>query len=116
MIRVLFGVFIVAHRLLTAFISWLIGDARPLAIVIALVAAAGFVLAGVGIIADQVWWAVTGVGAGVVALVLMTLFFNPCYWPASPSAPGSSTPGSKPCRRPSGTARHQGGHHDPVPN
>lgn len=92
MIRVLLGVFIVAHGLLTALIwlsptkadapfrathSWLIGDARPLAIVIALVAAAGFVLAGVGIIADQAWWAVTRVGAGVVALLLMTLFFNP---------------------------------------
>jgi hypothetical protein len=92
MIRVLLGAFIVAHGLLTALIwlsppkadapfrathSWLVGDARPLAIVIALVAAAGFVLAGVGIIADQAWWAVTGVGAGAVALVLMTLFFNP---------------------------------------
>src|SRR5215216_1912056 len=42
-----------------------------------LVAAAGFVLAGVGVIADQAWWAVTGVGAGVVALLLMTLYFNP---------------------------------------
>ena len=92
MIRVLLGVVIVAHGLLTALIwlsppkadapfrathSWLIGDARSLAIVIALVAAAGFVLAGVGIIADQAWWAVTGIGAGAVALLLMTLFFNP---------------------------------------
>jgi hypothetical protein len=92
MIRVLLGAFIVAHGLLTAFIwlsppkadapfrathSWLMGDARPLAVAVALVAAAGFVLAGVGIIADQAWWAVTGVGAGVVALLLMTLFFNP---------------------------------------
>jgi hypothetical protein len=92
MIRVLFGVFIVAHGLLTAFIwlsppkadapfrathSWLMGDARPLAVAVALVAAAGFVLAGAGFIADQAWWAVTGVGAGAVALLLMTLFFNP---------------------------------------
>jgi len=42
-----------------------------------LVAAAGFVLAGVGVIADQAWWALTGLGAGAVALLLMTLFFNP---------------------------------------
>jgi hypothetical protein len=60
-IRVLLGGVVVAHGLLTALIwlsppkadapfrathSWLIGDARSLAIVIALVAAAGFVLAG----------------------------------------------------------------------
>jgi hypothetical protein len=91
-IRILLGAFIVAHGLLTAFIwvsppnadapfratrSWLLGDARPLAVAVALVAAAGFVLAGVGFIADQAWWAVIGMGAGAVALVLMTLFFNP---------------------------------------
>jgi hypothetical protein len=82
MIRVLLGAFIVAHGLLTAFIwvsparadapfrathSWLLGDARPLGMVIALVAAAGFVLAGVGLISQESWW----------ALLLMALFFNP---------------------------------------
>jgi hypothetical protein len=92
MIRVLLGTFIVAHGLLTALIwvmpanaeapfhathSWLVGDARPLAVVIALVAAAGFVLAGIGFISQQAWWAFTGIGAGVVALLLMALYFNP---------------------------------------
>jgi predicted exporter len=92
MIRFLLGAFMVAHGLLTAFIwvspakadapfratrSWLVGDARPLAAVIALVAAAGFMLAGIGFITQQAWWAVTGIGAGAVALLLMTLFFNP---------------------------------------
>jgi hypothetical protein len=48
--------------------SWLLGDARPLAAVIALVAAAGFVLAGIGFITQQAWWAFTGVGAGAAAL------------------------------------------------
>jgi membrane protein YdbS with pleckstrin-like domain len=91
MLRVLLGAFIVAHGLLTAFIwvsppkadapfrathSWLLGEARPLAVVVALVAAVGFLLAGVRVI-DQAWWAVTGIGAGAVALLLMTLFFNP---------------------------------------
>jgi hypothetical protein len=57
--------------------SWLLGDARPLAVVIALVAAGGFVLAGAGFITQQVWWAFTGIDAGAVALLLMTLFFNP---------------------------------------
>jgi hypothetical protein len=61
MLRVLLGAFIVAHGLLTAFIwlspakadapfrathSWLLGEARPLAVVVALVAAAAFMLAG----------------------------------------------------------------------
>jgi hypothetical protein len=92
MIRVLLGTVIVAHGLLTALIwvmpanveapfhathSWLVGDARPLAVVIALVAAAGFVLAGIGFIGQQAWWAFTGIGAGVVALLLMALYFNP---------------------------------------
>jgi hypothetical protein len=91
-IRFLLGAFIVAHGLLTAFIwsspakedapfrathSWLLGEARPLAVVVALMVAAGFVLAGVGFITDQAWWAVTGVGAGAVALLLMVVFFNP---------------------------------------
>ena len=88
----LLGTFIVAHGLLTALIwvmpanaeapfrathSWLVGDARPLAVVIALVAAAGFVLAGVGVIGQQAWWAFTGIGAGTAALLLMALYFNP---------------------------------------
>ena len=92
MVRFLLGAFIVAHGLLTALIwvsspkadapfrathSWLLGEARPLAVVVALVAAAGFLLAGVGFIADQAWWAVTGIGAGTAALLLMALYFNP---------------------------------------
>jgi hypothetical protein len=92
MLRVVLGTFIVAHGLLTAFIwvspadgnapfrathSWLVGDARPLAAAIALVAAAGFVLAGVGFTTQQAWWAFAGIGAGAAALLLMTLFFNP---------------------------------------
>ena len=92
MIRILLGAFIVAHGLLTAFIwvsppnpdapirathSWLLGDARTLAVVVALVAAAGFVLAGVGFITDQAWWPAIGVGAGTAALLLMALYFNP---------------------------------------
>ncbi len=91
MIQFVLGVFMVAHGLLTAFIwvspadgnapfrathSWLVGDTRPVAVVIALVAAAGFVLAGIGFITHQAWWAITGIGAGAVALLLMTLYFN----------------------------------------
>jgi hypothetical protein len=82
MIGILLGALIVANGLLTASIwsaatadapfpatrSWLLDNARPLAVGVALAAAAGFVLAGVGFIADRAWWAVIGVGAGAVAL------------------------------------------------
>lgn len=92
MIRVLVGGFVVAHGLVTAAIwmspaktgepfrathSWMLGDARSLAVTLALVAALGFALAGVGFIAHQGWWGLVGVGAGAVALVLMGLYFNP---------------------------------------
>ncbi len=92
MIRFLLGGFVVAHGLVTAAIwvtpakggepfrathSWLLGDARSPAVVLALVAAAGFVLAGCGYLAQQSWWEVFAIGAGSVALMLMALYFNP---------------------------------------
>jgi hypothetical protein len=92
MVRVLLGGFVVAHGLVTAVIwatpskgdapfrathSWLLGDVRSLAVALAGVAALGFVLAGVGFLAHQSWWAVLGIAAGAVALVLMGLYFNP---------------------------------------
>ena len=45
--------------------------------IVAFGAAAGFVLTRIGFITQQAWWAFTGIGAGAVALLLMTLFFNP---------------------------------------
>jgi hypothetical protein len=57
--------------------SWVLDDVRSLAVALALVAALGFVLAGVGFLAHQSWWGVFGVGAGALALVLMGLYFNP---------------------------------------
>jgi hypothetical protein len=92
MMRFLLGGFVIAHGLVTAVIwvtpakvgepfrathSWLLGDARRLALVLALVAAAGFVLAGFGYLAEQGWWEVFAIGAGSVALMLMALYFNP---------------------------------------
>jgi predicted exporter len=47
------------------------------ALIIALLTAAGFVLAGIGFITQQAWWAFTGIGAGAVALLLMALYFSP---------------------------------------
>ncbi len=92
MFRILLGGLVVAHGLVTAAVwasparggapfrathSWLLGDARPLAVALALVAALGFVLAGTGFLAHQAWWGAAGAGAGAVALVLMVLYFNP---------------------------------------
>lgn len=92
MVRILLGAFVIAHGLVTAAMwasparagepsrathSWLLGEARSLAVALALVAALGFVLAGTGFLAHQAWWGVFGVGAGAVALVLMGLYFNP---------------------------------------
>ena len=77
MIRFLLGGFVVAHGLVTAAIwvtpakggepfrathSWLLGDARSLAVVLALVVAAGSVLAGFGYLAQQSWWEVFEIG------------------------------------------------------
>jgi hypothetical protein len=91
MIRFLLGGLVVAHGLVTAAVwaapadggepfrathSWLLGDARSLGLALALVAAVGFVLAGVGFLTHQGWWGALGIGAGAVALVLM-LYFNP---------------------------------------
>jgi hypothetical protein len=90
--RVLLGLFVVAHGLVTFGIwaapvtdkapfnpsrSWLLGDTRTLAVALAVVAAIAFVVSGSGFLAQQDWWAVAAVAAGAVAVVLMALYFNP---------------------------------------
>jgi hypothetical protein len=92
MVRFLLGAFVIAHGLVTAAVwatpakagepfrathSWLLGDARSLAVALALAAAIGFVIAGVGFLADRSWWGALGIGAGTVSLALMALYFNP---------------------------------------
>ena len=57
--------------------SWLLGDARGVALVLAVVAALGFAVAGVGVIGHHPWWADFGVAAGALALALMVLYFSP---------------------------------------
>jgi hypothetical protein len=92
MLRVLLGLFLVAHGLVTFGIwaapvtdkapfnpshSWLLGDTRTLAIILAVLAAIGFVATGGGLLAQQDWWAAAGIAAGAVAVLLMGLYFNP---------------------------------------
>jgi hypothetical protein len=92
MVRFALGGFVIAHGLVTAALwaaprkpdspfdsthSWLLGDVRSVAVVMAMVAALGFVLAGIGFLTHQSWWGGFGIGAGALALVLMMLTFNP---------------------------------------
>jgi hypothetical protein len=92
MMRWFVGVLIVAHGLVTAAIwsapakadapfqathSWLLGDARRLATAIAIAAATGFVLAGVGVAGHHTWWAGFAIAAGALAVLLMVVYFNP---------------------------------------
>jgi hypothetical protein len=92
MLRVLLGLLVVAHGLVTFGIwaapvteqapfnpshSWLLGDTRTLALALAVVAAVAFVATGGGLLAQQDWWAVAGIVAGAVAVALMALYFNP---------------------------------------
>lgn len=79
MVRLLLGGFVIAHGLVTAAIwsapaadggpfdathSWLLGDLRSLAVGLALVAAAGFVLAGLGFLTHRSWWGRWASGPG----------------------------------------------------
>jgi hypothetical protein len=92
MLRALLGLFVVAHGLVTFAIwaapatdkapfnpshSWLLGDARTLAVTLAVVAAAAFVATGGGFLAQQDWWPAAAVAAGAAAVALMALYFNP---------------------------------------
>jgi hypothetical protein len=91
MLRVLLGLFIVAHGLVTFGIwaapvteqapfnpshSWLLGDTRTLAIALAVLATIAFVVTGGGFLTQQDWWAAAAVAAGAVAVVLMALYFS----------------------------------------
>jgi hypothetical protein len=57
--------------------SWLLGDARTLAISLAVASAALFAIAALGLSGHADWWRAMAVVASGVSLGLMTLFFNP---------------------------------------
>jgi hypothetical protein len=98
---VLIGLFLLAHGLIHAAIwatprptdpkaapfdasgSWLldefgIGQAgtRTISVVLALVAAAGFVATGLGVLLGVGWWRPLGIVAAVVSLLLLLVYFN----------------------------------------
>ena len=93
----IFAVLLMGHGLLTILIwalppgpdapmdtgkSWLLGQARPIAVSLALSAGALVGLAGIGLLADQGWWAAAGLSGGTLSLVLFGLFFTP-WWLAA---------------------------------
>jgi uncharacterized membrane protein YphA (DoxX/SURF4 family) len=95
LLRVLLGVFFIAHGLVHVAIwapkydpakvpfdasrSWLLGDQRPLARVLAFAAAAILVVAGIALLAQGGWWRPTAlVGLGV-STALLLVYFNRWY-------------------------------------
>jgi hypothetical protein len=59
--------------------SWLLGDQRSLARVLAFVAAALLVVAGVGLAVHGEWWRQTAVIGMSVSSALLLLYFNAWY-------------------------------------
>jgi sulfite exporter TauE/SafE len=59
--------------------SWLIGDRRPLAQVLAFAAAALLIVAGIALWAHGGWWRPTAVVGLGVSTVLLLLYFTPWY-------------------------------------
>jgi len=59
--------------------SWLLGDQRVLAQVLALLAAGFLLAAGIGLWAHTEWWRPTAVAGLAVSLGLMVVYFNPWF-------------------------------------
>jgi uncharacterized membrane protein YphA (DoxX/SURF4 family) len=95
LLRVLLGVFFIAHGLIHVAIwapkydpekaafdashSWLLGDQRPLARVLAFAAAAILIVAGIALLAQGGWWRPTALVGLSVSTVLLLLYFTPWY-------------------------------------
>ncbi len=95
LLRVLLSVFFIAHGLVHVAIwapkydpekasfdaahSWLLGDQRPLARVLAFLAAAILIVAGIALLAQGGWWRPTAVVGLSVSTVLLVLYFNRWY-------------------------------------
>ena len=95
MLRVVLIVFLIAHGLVHIAIwapkydpakapfdaahSWLIGDQRALAKVLAFAAAVILVLAGVALWADVGWWRPTAIAGLTVSTALLVVYFSRWY-------------------------------------
>lgn len=59
--------------------SWLIGDVKPVAVLLATVAAVLLVGSGLALWASAEWWRGVAVAGLAVSFGLMVLYFNPWY-------------------------------------
>lgn len=59
--------------------SWLLGDQRMLAVVVAGLVAVAYVVVGLGWLGHAGWWPATMVGASALSLLLMGVFYAP-WW------------------------------------
>jgi len=59
--------------------SWLIGDQRPLAQVLAFAAGAILIVAGIALWAHGEWWRPTAIVGLSVSTILLLLYFTPWY-------------------------------------
>jgi hypothetical protein len=55
----------------------LFGEVRGVPLVLGVPAGLGFVAAGVSMLGRSAWWPIWAIGAGVVGLILMVVWFNP---------------------------------------
>jgi uncharacterized membrane protein YphA (DoxX/SURF4 family) len=95
LLRVLLGLFFIAHGLIHVAIwaprydptkaafdasrSWLLGERRPLARVLAFGAAAILIVAGIALLAQGDWWRPTAVVGLGMSTVLLLVYFTPWY-------------------------------------
>lgn len=97
--RLAIGLLLVVHGLITGAIwvppqrsadvagfgwqaSWLFAGVRPVVVTVALVAAGGFVIAGVGYLGHQGWWAPLAIVAAFASFALIIATITP-WWSAA---------------------------------
>lgn len=97
--RTAFGLFLVAHALVTGAIwltppdaakpagfgnqaSWLFADSRPAMVTVTALAAGALAIAGVGVLANASWWAAPAAVGAVASLALVVATFTP-WWTAA---------------------------------
>src|SRR5918995_3506161 len=92
--RIVSGVVLVAHGLLTILIwafppstgapmdtsrSWLLREARALSVVLAIAGGLLIAASGLGLLTHQSWWPLAGLAGGALSLLLFGLFVTP-WW------------------------------------
>jgi len=99
MVRVIGGVFLLIHAIITGAIwippqrggdlkgfggqaSWLFAESRPAMVALGTTASVAFFAAGVGVLGQQDWWASFAAVGAMVSLALIAATFTP-WWSAA---------------------------------